>query len=554
MGSRGRQIAGNALAFALLFAVSAYRQLSLRLFPHDPFRTYVLYACYVVLCAAWAASLVQRVTQREMRAFLLGEDACMLTGLTIRFVQDTFLADDIALLRTTGLLLPALLLPMYLLGLYAALCIGEADGHRIDHRWYLLWAPTTLAMAFVMTDDLHHLVTYIVPEEPQPNLSFHPAVGTYLFAALVSAVVAYRVAVIYRKNPLMRDRPVLRFILPFMESILLLVFYTPYTINWLQTNAPLAPPEVIEQYAKLYYIEAVTWEVFIYVGLVPVNTNYRELFEASTLGLQILGSDGTAMRSRNAASLTAQTLERLRGSEGVVEQGDRQLSLERVPGGELVWAKDVSELNATLEALQQVSATLAQKGELLAEELHAKGRETRTAAQNLIYDALTTEVGRQLDMMDALCRTPAPYEDLEKNLRKLVQLGTYVKRRCDLRLTELQDESTQTGGLEVALRDMMDAARLMEVRPRLSWNAHRRFPPSFCVATLDQLQAIMEACELAPESLAVEVCDECVTIVAPVRKGMGTLPSPIASEAADIEAWTADGHWHVRLWGVARRV
>ncbi len=103
MGSRGRQIAGNALAFALLFAVSAYRQLSLRLFPHDPFRTYVLYACYVVLCAAWAASLVQRVTQREMRAFLLGEDACMLTGLTIRFVQDTFLADDIALLRTTGL-------------------------------------------------------------------------------------------------------------------------------------------------------------------------------------------------------------------------------------------------------------------------------------------------------------------------------------------------------------------------------------------------------------------------------------------------------------------
>lgn len=36
-------------AMLLLFVVSAYRELSLHFLPGDPFRTYILYACYVFL-------------------------------------------------------------------------------------------------------------------------------------------------------------------------------------------------------------------------------------------------------------------------------------------------------------------------------------------------------------------------------------------------------------------------------------------------------------------------------------------------------------------------
>lgn len=90
MTERQRQVRMNIAAFLLLFIVSLYRQVSLRYLPDDPFRTYILYACYLFLIGGWAISICARVTQKSMRTFLMFEMAVMLAGLTVRFLQDTF--------------------------------------------------------------------------------------------------------------------------------------------------------------------------------------------------------------------------------------------------------------------------------------------------------------------------------------------------------------------------------------------------------------------------------------------------------------------------------
>ena len=90
MTERQKQIRINIAAFLLLFFVSLYRQISLKYLPDDPFRTYLLYGCYVFLIAVWAVSIHSRVTQKGMRIFLLLESAVVFVGLTIRFLQDTY--------------------------------------------------------------------------------------------------------------------------------------------------------------------------------------------------------------------------------------------------------------------------------------------------------------------------------------------------------------------------------------------------------------------------------------------------------------------------------
>lgn len=50
MSARQSQIKYNLLTFFLLFTVSLYRRISLRFWPEDRFRTYILYACYYSLC------------------------------------------------------------------------------------------------------------------------------------------------------------------------------------------------------------------------------------------------------------------------------------------------------------------------------------------------------------------------------------------------------------------------------------------------------------------------------------------------------------------------
>ena len=47
MSIRMKQIRMIISAMMLLIAVSSYRVWSLHYLPHDPFRTYILYACYV---------------------------------------------------------------------------------------------------------------------------------------------------------------------------------------------------------------------------------------------------------------------------------------------------------------------------------------------------------------------------------------------------------------------------------------------------------------------------------------------------------------------------
>lgn len=65
MTANKKQIQLNIAAFLLLFIVSLYRQISLQILPDDPFRTYILFACYVFLIGAWMVSIYMRVTRRK---------------------------------------------------------------------------------------------------------------------------------------------------------------------------------------------------------------------------------------------------------------------------------------------------------------------------------------------------------------------------------------------------------------------------------------------------------------------------------------------------------
>lgn len=502
MDSRRKQLWGNLLGFAVLFAVSLYRQLSLRYLPGDGLRTYVLYGCYVLLLTAWGRSVWTRVTQRSMRTFLIWEGVFMFLGLTIRFVQDTYLKENIALLRSTGLLLAATLLPIMILGLYASLCVGRENGWRIPRRWYLLLIPAAVFVPLVMTDGRHHFFTYLVPEEPQPNLTYHPALGFYLVFGLVLGLAVARVFQIFRRNALMKDRPVLRRCIPFLEGGLLLVFYLPYLINWLRVNAPLAPFEIIEQYAKIYYIEILTWEIYIRLGLVPVNTEYREIFEQSTLGLQLLCDGGERIRSRNAGDLPQELLDRLR-QEGVAELGSRELRIRRLRGAEVLWTKDVSQLRETIEGLNRSAEDLAQEGVLLSEELKTKREEARLAAKNEIYDTVTREVQMQLQLIREICKKQAAGGGAEQGLRQLAFLGTYVKRRCNLRLIQREQGRIGKTDLYLSVRELLSAAELLGLRTSLRWEGDAAFSPRFSVAALDLLESLMEQVHFSAETLEV---------------------------------------------------
>ena len=514
MTERRRQIRDNLAAFALLFAVSLYRQLSLRFWPGDPLRTWILYAGYVVLIASWAVSIKSRITTGSVRFFLLADAAVMLYGLTIRFIQDTWWQDNIALMRVSGLFVEATILPMLTMGFFASLGTGRADTYRISAKWYTVLIPVAVMTVLNMLDEQLHFMFYIIPEEPQPNLTFHPAAGTFLMLGMAIAIMIVRVLIISRRNRSFTRSRIQRALIALFEPILAMIFSFSFFAVSMQLIPALDGVEVIELYAKIYYVEVLTWEFYIWIGLVPVNVEYRAIFEHADIGMQLIGNDGTRIRSESAAEVTPKQLQELEKRESVTPEPGFELHAYRLRDGLFLWNKDVSQLQDTIDQLRESAEALEQEGELLEEEWKTREQEARLAARNQIYDELTQEIERPLRLIRETAEQADGNMDERDTLCRLVLLGTYVKRRCNLRL--IQKDTPQgiisADDLRISLRDMTDAMNETGIATRMDWVADRAYSPEFAIRVIDTLEAMLERTSFHPESISLRAEDKQVRI------------------------------------------
>ena len=503
MSIRMKQIRMIIFALLLLIIVSAYRIWSLNYYPQDPFRTYILYACYVFLFLLWGVSIYNRVTQKFMRIWLYLEGSVMLLGLTLRFLQDTFWFRDILLMRISGLCIAATILTFLLLGMYASLGIGQNDQYFMDYKWFSFLIPVLVSTYMILTDERNHFVFFIDPAEQQPNLSFHPGIGFFVLFAIGYVMMILRVLIIYSRNRNIHGKGIMRIVIPFFEPIVMLLFTLDYFLFSLGIVPWLEGKEILELYAKIYLVEVLTWEFYIFMGLVPVNMEYRSILENATVGMQIL-SGSEKILSKSAVPVSAQTIKELEKSDFVTLGDGKELHMQTLSDGTFLWYTDTSRLRKTIEDLENSVEQLSQQSTILEEELRARNNMAKTQAQNRIYDELTSEVFVQLQKMKELIhRQDSGYGDVE-TMRKLCLLGTYVKRRCNLKLIQLGMGTIDPVDMRISLEDMIRAANNMNILASINWNPSDLLPSDFYLFVLDTLERVLEYEDFEPTEIHIE--------------------------------------------------
>ena len=503
MSIRMKQIRMIISALLLLIIVSAYRIWSLNYYPQDPFRTYILYACYVFLFLLWGVSIYNRVTQKFMRIWLYLEGSVMLLGLTLRFLQDTFWFRDILLMRISGLCIAATILPFLLLGMYASLGIGQNDQYFMDYKWFSFLIPVLVSTYMILTDERNHFVFFIDPAEQQPNLSFHPGIGFFVLFAIGYVMMILRVLIIYSRNRNIHGKGIMRIVIPFFEPIVMLLFTLDYFLFSLGIVPWLEGKEILELYAKIYLVEVLTWAFYIFMGLVPVNMEYQSILENATVGMQIL-SGSEKILSKSAVPVSAQTIKELEKSDFVTLGDGKELHMQTLSDGAFLWYTDTSRLRKTIEDLENSVEQLSQQSTILEEELRARNNMAKTQAQNRIYDELTSEVSVQLQKMKELIhRQDSGYGDVE-TMRKLCLLGTYVKRRCNLKLIQLGMGTIDPVDMRISLEDMIRAANNMNILASINWNPSDLLPSDFYLFVLDTLERVLEYEDFEPTEIHIE--------------------------------------------------
>ena len=500
MSERKKSVVRLFAAATLLFAVSAYRQLSMRYWPEDFLRPYLVWAVYMLLLFGWQYTITTKIMQKSMRSHLTAQNIVSILYLTVRFVQDAFLYTNISWMRFTGYFIniAAVFIPLF--GLYGAFYLGKAEDYRIDKKWYLLLIPACFLSVMALTNDLHHFLYYIVPEEPQPNLYFHPYIGTYLIYLWGLWMIGHQVYVIYQRNGTTKSDPLYRKMIPFYEPILLFLFSIPYA-----ATAYVVRFELVEYSAGLIFILVLCWELYILTGLIPVNTQYEEVFRRSTVAMQILSPNGEWIAvSEKAAELTPVILESLKQNQHFSVTEDVIMHLHQIPGGYLVWQTDLSQINRALRELQRLNAELEEKRDLLAQEIRIQSDEASIQARNDIYDSLSSEVAGQLALMEKILSKESLSSD---DWNRICLIGTYIKRFCNLRLTYQEQQTIPIGDLAISLQDMAKCMKNLEIRTSLDFCPTSNLEPALILLIMKTLEDILEEADFCLTSVAIRISD-----------------------------------------------
>ena len=499
MDERKKSVIRLFAAAALLLAVSAYRQLSMQHWPEDSLRPYLVWAVYMLLLFGWQYTISTKITQKTMRTHLTAQNIISILYLTVRFVQDAFLYVNIPWMRFTGYFIniAAVFIPLF--GLYGAFYLGRPEDYRISKKWYLLLIPACFLSVMALTNEWHHFLYYIVPEEPQPNLYFHPYIGTYIIYLWGLWMIAHQVHVIYQRNGTTKSDPLYRKLIPFYEPILLFLFSIPYA-----ATAYVVRFELVEYSAGLIFILVLCWQLYILVGLIPVNTQYEEVFRRSTVAMQILSpNDERIAVSENAAEITPAMLEALKQNQHFSATEDITMNLHQIPGGYMVWQTDLSQINQALRELQRLNAELEEEQDLLAQEIRIQSDETSIQARNDIYDSLSSEVAGQLILLTALLSESFSTDDWNR----ICLIGTYIKRFCNLRLTYQEQQTIPMGDLAISLQDIAKCMKNLGIRTSLDFCPTSNLEPELILLITKTLEEILEEADFRLTSVAIQISD-----------------------------------------------
>lgn len=500
MDERKKSVIRLFAAAALLLAVSAYRQLSMQHWPEDSLRPYLVWAVYMLLLFGWQYTISTKITQKTMRTHLTAQNIISILYLTVRFVQDAFLYVNIPWMRFTGYFIniAAVFIPLF--GLYGAFYLGRPEDYRISKKWYLLLIPTCFLSVMALTNEWHHFLYYIVPEEPQPNLYFHPYIGTYIIYLWGLWMIGHQVYVIYQRNGTTKSDPLYRKLIPFYEPILLFLFSIPYA-----ATAYVVRFELVEYSAGLIFILVLCWELYILVGLIPVNTQYEDVFRRSTVAMQILSSDGERIAvSENAAEITPAMLEALKQNQHFSVTEDVIMHLHQIPGGCMIWQTDLSQINHAFRELQRLNAELEEEQDLLAQEIRIQSDEASVQARNDIYDSLSSEVAGQLASLTTLLSKESLSTD---DWNRICLIGTYIKRFCNLQLTYQEQKTIPMGDLAISLQDVAKCMKKLGIRTSLDFCPTSNLEPELILFIMKALEEILEEADFCLTSMEIRISD-----------------------------------------------
>lgn len=490
-------------------------------------------ALYLLLFTLWGVSLDRRIIQRQALHCLRLTAALMLLWLILRTLKYSFVTGPAAGRYIWYLYyLPMLFLP--LLCVYIALSMGKSEDYRLSRGTGMLSIIPAALFLLVITNDLHQQVFAF--KSGVPGL---PVSGTYSYRPLyficlgwMVVCMAFSLVCLFRKSRIPSGEG--KRITPFVLGCAMLLYGILYL-----SGIPAVRWWFGDMNVMFCLLYAAIYESCIRCRMIPSNTGYVELFEASTLAACIADRSGRiVLRSRAAGKDMTCPQE----GQRIVRPDGMRISSAPISGGYAVWQDNVRQLaelrtrlNANKEEMERNKKKL-KDAYLVQKSLH------ELTEKNRIYNELEAKHSRQtaqMRQMLAQCERSGPAER-RSLLKKVLLLGTYIKRSANLYFLSSEYQWLPQQELRLTVDEAVRALTACGTECGVIYRTTEPMRASEVVRLFDLLEIVAETTVDDLHSLFISVSDSAMDLSVECAADLSAIAS------LEVTVRQEDGLWLIR--------
>jgi len=436
-----------ALAALGLIVLAMLLRYASRHILHSPIVNHLRSGIYVFLFSAWCYTLWLRIVQVQVRRYLLAISALMVLWILLRSIKFSIGNTDAERRLWYFYYFPMLFIPM--LSVFVSQSLGKDEAFRLPRWTKLLYIPTLLLLLLVLTNDMHRQV-FSFPSGVLSDGEYRYEKGYYFVLGWEALCAAFSLVLMVRSCRIPHSRRI-RW-LPLVPFALSLAYAYAYVkkVYWVWV---LAGDMTVSQ----CLIFASIFECCIQCGLIQSNLGYDELFEATSLPVQITDH---ALCTKYASIAMQKPLPqselRHMQQDTVQLDDDTLLKRHRLRSGWVFWKEDISALNQIRKELELTRDELRDTGDVLAAENAQRARWLKLTEENRLYDMMEAQTARQIAMLRDLLAELQRTEDSDRAIRLLGQIiiiGTYIKRRSNLIFVGVQRGAISVQELRLCLNE-----------------------------------------------------------------------------------------------------
>ena len=436
-----------ALGVLALIALAMWLRYSSRHIFHSPAVSHLRSGIYVFLFSVWCYSLWIRIVQTQARRYLLAISVLMVLWILLRSIKYSIENMDVERWLWYFYYFPMLFIPM--LSVFVSRSLGKGEDFRLPRWTKILYVPTLLLLLLVLTNDLHQQV-FSFPSGVLSDREYRYEGGYFFVMGWEALCAGFAFLSMVKNCRIPRSRRI-RW-LPLVPLALSLAYACAYVkkVYWVWV---LAGDMTVSQ----CLIFASILECCIQCGLIQSNLGYDELFEATSLPVQITDqafcSQYVSVAMRGA--LPPNELRQMR-VDTIHLGDDTLLKRHRLRSGWVFWKEDISALNQIRKELELTRDELRDTGDVLAAENAQRARWLKLTEENRLYDMMEAQTARQIAMLRDLLAELRKTEDPDRARHlfgQVIIIGTYIKRRSNLIFVGVQRGAISAQELRLCLNE-----------------------------------------------------------------------------------------------------